>query len=84
MKEMTGPDGEACPFAFNFDPATFKVGEMVSYRIPDRFDDFPFVGIIVAVHDDHIVISPNDPTDPDRRMKGTRESRPIVHSSEAL
>ena len=84
MKEMIGPDGEACPFAFNFDPATFKVGDMISYRVPDRFDDFPFVGIIVAVNADHIVISPNDPTDPDRRMKGTRESRPVVHSSEAL
>ena len=84
MKEMIGPDGEACPFAFNFDPATFKVGDMISYRVPDRFDDFPFVGIIVAVNADHIVISPNDPTDPDRRMKGTLESRPVVHSSEAL
>ena len=79
-----GPSGEACPFSFNFDPATFKVGDMVSYRVPDRFDDFPFVGILLAVHEDHVVISPNDPTDPDRRMRGTRESRPVVHSSEVL
>ena len=84
MKEMTSPDGEACPFSFNFDPATFKAGDMVSYRIPDRFDDFPFVGTLLEVHDDYVLISPNDPTAPDARMKGTRDSRPVVHSSEVL
>jgi len=83
MQDM-GKPGESCPFTFNFDPKTFKPGDMVSYRIPDRFADFPFVGTILEVHDDHIVISPNDPQDPDRRMRGTRESRPIVVSSEAL
>lgn len=79
-----GADGEACPFEFNFDPKTFKVGDMVSYRVPDSFGDFPFVGTILAVHDDHVEISPNDPTTPDKRMKGTRESRPVVAPSEAL
>jgi len=73
---------EKCPFTFNFDPTTFKVGDEVSYRIPDRFDDFPFVGTILAVHDDYIEISPNDPNDPDCRMKATRTSRPIVAPSE--
>lgn len=76
--------GEPCPFAFNFDPASFKVGDVVSYRIPDRFGEFPFVGTIVAVHEDHVEISPNDPTTPDKRMKGTRESRPVVSSAEIL
>jgi hypothetical protein len=84
MKEMASPSGESCPFAFNMDPATFKVGDMVSYRIPDRFDDFPFVGVLLEVHDDHVVISPNDPSNPGARMKGTRQSRPVVHSSEIL
>lgn len=79
-----GGDGQACPFSFNFDPASFKPGDWVSYRVPDRFDDFPFVGLLVGVHQDHVLISPNDPTQPDKRMRGTRESRPIVHSSEAL
>lgn len=74
----------ACPFAFNFDPASFKAGDLVSYRIPDRFDDFPFVGTIVAVHVDFVEISPNDPLMPDKRMKGTKESRPVVNSSELL
>jgi hypothetical protein len=73
---------EACPFAFNFDPATFKVGDLISYRVPDRFDDFPFVGSIVAVHAEHVEISPNDPANPGKRMKGSRESRPVVASSE--
>lgn len=76
--------GETCPFSFNFDATTFKVGDMVSYRVPDRFDDFPFVGTLLEVHSDHVVISPNDPTMPDKRMRGTRDSRPIVHSSEVL
>ena len=75
---------EKCPFEFNFDPKTFKVGDTVSYRIPERFDEMPFVGILLAVEADSVVISPNDPTDPDRRMHGTRESRPVVSAKEAL
>lgn len=77
-----GSPGEACPYSFNFDPASFKVGDMVSYRIPDRFDDFPFVGTLVAVHADCVEISPNDPSTPDKRMKGTREGRPVVRSDQ--
>lgn len=84
MKGMGSEPDEQCPFEFNFDPATFKVGDLVSYRVPDRFDDFPFVGTIVAVHDDFVEISPNDPTTPDKRMKGTRESRPVVSAADAL
>jgi hypothetical protein len=75
---------EACPFKFNFDPASFQVGDAVSYRIPDRFDDFAFVGLIVEVHSEHVEISPNDSLTPNKRMRGTRESRPIVLSSEVL
>jgi hypothetical protein len=84
MKDMVTPGEEKCPFEFNFDPATFKVGDMVSYRVSERFGDMPFVGTLLEVHDDHVVISPNDPTDPDRRMRGTRESRPDVMASQAL
>lgn len=84
MREMIGPGGEKCPFEFNFDAATFKVGDMVSYRVSERFGDMPFVGTLLEVHDDHVVISPNDPTDPDRRMRGTRESRPNVTAAQAL
>ena len=83
MQGMGGGD-DNCPFEFNFDPKTFKVGDVVSYRVPDGFGDFPFVGTLLAVHDDYVEISPNDPTTPDKRMKGTRESRPVVAVSEAL
>lgn len=83
MQGMGNP-GENCPFTFNFDPATFKVGDVVSYRVPERFDDFPFVGTILAVYEDYIEISPNDPSDPDARMRATRESRPVVSAAEAL
>ncbi|WP_273454613.1 hypothetical protein [Nevskia ramosa] len=84
MQNLGQSGGEACPFSFNFDPTSFKAGDLVSYRVPDRFDDFPFVGTLLAVHDDHVEISPNDPTMPGKRMRGSRESRPVVHSSEAL
>jgi hypothetical protein len=83
MQEL-GKDGQSCPFAFNFDAQTFKVGDIVSYRIPERFGDFPFVGSLTAVFDDHVEISPDDPTTPDKRVKGTREARPIVRASEIL
>ena len=50
----------------------------------EQFGEMPFVGIILAVGDDWVEISPNDPTDPDRRMRGTRTSRPVVSAKEAL
>lgn len=81
---ILGTGRQSCPLSFNFDPATFKVGDMVSYRVPGRFDDFPFVGTLVAVHEDHVMISPNDPTMPDKRMRGTRTSRPVVAFSEVM
>ena len=82
MKGMGG-EGEDCPFAFNFDPATFKVGDTVSYRVT-TMEDWPFVGTLLEVGADYVIISANDPSDPDRRMRGTRESRPVVSAKEAL
>jgi hypothetical protein len=79
-----GNPGEKCPFEFNLEPATFKVGDMVSYRVPERFGEMPFVGTLLEVQEDYVVISPNDPGDRDRRMRGTRESRPVVSAAEAL
>lgn len=84
MKDLVNENEESCPFAFNFDASSFKAGDVVSYRVPDRFDDMPFVGVLVEVGKDYVVITSNDPDDPDRKMRGTRESRPCVHSSEAL
>jgi hypothetical protein len=72
-----GAGGESCPFEFNFDPTTFKVGDVVSFRIPSQFQDFPFVGTILAVYDDYIELT-SDPKDPAERLKATRASRPVV------
>ena len=75
---------QKCPFEFNFNQDTFAVGDTVSYRVPDGFGDMPFVGVLVAVDKDSVLISANDPTDPSRLMRGTRESRPKVSAREAL
>jgi hypothetical protein len=75
---------EQCPFEFNFDPSTFKVGDYVSYRVPERFDEMPFVGVLTEVGPDFVLINAEDPSDPDRRMRGTRVSRPVVSAKEAL
>jgi hypothetical protein len=71
---------EKCPFEFNFDPATFKIGDVVSYRVP-KLDGFPFAGTITAVHDDYIEIV--DASEPQRPMRATRVSRPVVSDQEA-
>jgi hypothetical protein len=73
--------GEDCPFEFNFDPATFKVGDTVSYRVTGSLADWPFAGTLVEVHDDHVVIAA-DINDPTSHMRGTRESRPVVDEAD--
>ncbi len=79
---MIGMDGgDKCPFKFNFDPASFKVGDTVSYRVP-KLGDFPFAAQIVAVHADHIDIV--DPGEPGKIMQATLESRPVVSDEQAL
>jgi len=72
-----GEAGESCPFEFNFDAATFKVGDLISYRVTGSLDGFPFVGTLLEVHEDHVIIC-GTPNDPNSRMRGTRESRPVV------
>lgn len=83
MQNMGQTEGEPCPFEFNFDPAAFKVGDTVSYRVTGSLRDFPFVGTLLEVHDDHVVISA-DINDKNSRMRGTRESRPVVEEADAL
>ena len=87
MKAMVGPEnGEKCPFEFNFDVATFKPGDMVSYRVTGSLSEFPFVGVLVEVHEDHVMLVHADgkPTPTGPRMRGTRESRPLVLEQDAL
>jgi len=76
-----GAAGEACPFEFNFDPSTFKVGDTVSYRVNGSLTGFPFVGTLLEVHDDHVIIA-GDVKDPSQIYRGTREDRPLVEFSE--
>ncbi|MEI6641724.1 MAG: hypothetical protein WCL10_06770 [Novosphingobium sp.] len=78
---MLGMGDGSCPFEFNFDPATFKVGDYVSYRVTGSLEGMPFVGTLLEVHDDHVVISPGE-SEPDARYRGTREDRPLVEISE--
>lgn len=78
---MDDGSGESCPFEFNFDPTTFKVGDSVSYRVTGSLEGFPFAGVLLEVHDDYVVLS-STPDDPDTWMRGTRESRPLVEESE--
>ena len=73
--------GENSPVEFNIDEKSFKAGDTVSYRVTGSLADWPFVGTLLEVHDDHVIISA-DPNDPTSRMKGTRESRPVVEESE--
>ena len=78
---MQGMGEGDCPFTFNFDPATFKPGDVVSYRVNGTLEDFPFVGTLVEVHANYVVIAP-DENDPATRYRATRESRPVVDRSE--
>jgi hypothetical protein len=66
---------ESCPFEFNFDPATFKVGDTVSYRDP-KFMGMPFVAKIKTVYEDRLELV--DESEPDRTLLATRASRPVV------
>jgi hypothetical protein len=78
---MFGMGGGQCPFDFNFDPDTFKVGDTVSYRVTGSLMDFPFVGVILEVHEDHVILT-SDPDKPTDRMRATRESRPLVREED--
>lgn len=70
-----------CPFEFNFDAATFKVGDTVSYRVTGSLDGFPFVGTLLEVHEEYVVLT-SDPNDASSRMPATRESRPVVQEKD--
>ena len=76
-----GETGDDCPFEFNFKPETFKAGDTVSFRVTGSLEGFPFVGTLLEVHDDHVVIA-GDPSDPEARYRGTREDRPVVEFTE--
>ena len=76
-----GEGGDNCPFEFNFDETSFKPGDVVSYRVTGGLADWPFVGTLVEVHGDYVIIE-GDPQRPEVLYRGTRESRPVVDESE--
>jgi len=57
LMRIAGHSVEACPFEFNFEPATFKLGHTVSYRVNGSLSNVPFVGTLIEVGDDYVVIS---------------------------
>lgn len=71
----------ACPFEFNLDPATFQVGDTVSYRVTGSLEGFPFMGTLLEVHEDYVVLT-SDVDDKESRMRATRESRPVVREED--
>ncbi len=74
-------EGNACPFEFNFDEKTFKVGDTVSYRVTGSLEGFPFAATPTEVHKEYVMIV-GDPAHPEVLYRGTRESRPLVDESE--
>jgi len=86
MKEMIKPGEERCPFEFNFDEKTFKPGDRISYRITGSLSEMPFVGVLLEVHEDYVILAHDDGNRPPQgpKMRGTRESRPLVQEKEAL
>ncbi|RLT92309.1 MAG: hypothetical protein D9N14_22005 [Ketobacter sp.] len=83
---MVKPGEEKCPFEFNFDASTFKPGDMISYRVTGSLSEMPFVGILLEVHADHVILAHDDGRRPPQGnpMRGTREDRPVVEEAEAL
>lgn len=85
MKEMVSETESRCPFDFNFDPTTFKPGDLVSYQVPEAFGEMPFVGELLEVGDDYVILQHHGlPQTESKKMRGTRESRPVVSKEDAL
>lgn len=79
---MLGMGSGDCPFIFNTEAATFKVGDTVSYRV-EGMDGFPFAGRLIAVHDDHVVLSSDlEGGDGGEVYRATREDRPLVSAEQ--
>lgn len=85
MKSMVNEKDKDCPFNFNTDATTFAVGDIVCYRAPEVLGDMPFVGELIEVHEDYVVlIHKGDMKNTGQRIRATREDYPIVGKDDAL
>ena len=85
MKSMVNEQDKKCPFVFNTDATTFTVGDIVCYRAPEVLGDMPFVGELIAVHSDHVVLKHHGEIGGlENHILASREDYPIVAKSEAL
>ena len=78
---MQGMGEGDCPFTFNTDPASFKPGDTVSYRVTGSLSGMPFVGVLLEVHEDYVLLT-SDESDESQTYRATRESRPVVDESQ--
>ena len=84
MKSMVNEVDKVCPFKFNTDADSFKPGDIICYYAPSLFGDIPFVGKLVEVHRDFVVLKHKDSSDlSDQRISATREGYPKVSREEA-
>jgi hypothetical protein len=49
--------------------------------VTGSLEGFPFAGVLLEVHDDHVVLT-SDVDDKASRMRATRESRPVVREED--
>jgi len=79
---MQGMGSGECPFVFNTQPETFKVGDVVSYRV-EGMDGFPFAGRLIEVHPDHVALTTDLDGQPGGEIyRATREDRPLVSADQ--
>lgn len=83
LQHMSQQAWEKCLFRCNFDAASVKVDDRGSHHV-EIMDEVPFVGFLVDVQAEPVLISPNVPTGPHCSMHDTRERRPRIALEHAL
>ena len=85
MKSMVNEHDKECPFNFNTDAKTFRTGDIVCYKAPEIFGDMPFVGELVEVHEDSVLLKHRgEMKSSELLIRAARTDYPIVSREEAL
>ncbi|BFM18065.1 hypothetical protein R50073_42480 [Maricurvus nonylphenolicus] len=85
MKSMVTEKDKECPFNFNTDASTFTTGDIVCYRAPELLGDMPFIGELLEVHADHVVLKHKGEMKSSQiPIRASREDYPIVAKEEAM